>query len=94
MILILAQIAEASTAGTVMGMDNGLLGGLLGAAGGVGFAIWYGYHVTTKTIPNIVGDFREERKLDREERRIEREEFSEALGKITDAVTKAVAGKP
>lgn len=48
--------------------DNGLLGGLLGAAGGVGFAIWYGYHVTTKTIPAIVNDFRSERETDRLER--------------------------
>jgi hypothetical protein len=75
------------------GTDSGLIGGLIGAVGSVGFAIWYGWHVTTKTIPSIVNDFREERKYDRTERETdrkdreaERHEFTAALSGLTAAV--------
>ena len=78
--LSLALLAEAEP------LTNGVVGGMVGAAGGVGFAIWYGYHVTTHTIPALVKDFREERLADREERKEEREEFKQALTQVTDAV--------
>lgn len=68
------------------GVDSGLLGGLVGAAGGVGFAIWYGYYTTSTLIPKLVSDFREERKLDREEMNSFRHEFSEAVGDLSKAV--------
>lgn len=75
-------LAEASQ----QAADSGLVGGLVGAAGGVGFAIWYGYHVTTKTIPSIVKDFREERALDRDERKAERDTFTDAVNRMNAAV--------
>ena len=31
--------------------DSGIVGALIGAAGGGGFAIWYGWYTTTKTLP-------------------------------------------
>ena len=54
-------LAEQST------MSDGMLGGMVGAVGSVGFAIWYGWFVTTRTIPKLVSDFRAERTLDRNE---------------------------
>lgn len=80
MIVLLADAAQNAS-------DSGLLGGLIGAAGGVGFAIWYGYHVTTKTIPSIVKDFREERLLDREEHKADRDTFATAIERLNTAVS-------
>ena len=81
--------AEATTHST----PDGLIGGLVGASGGISFAIWYGWYVTTKTIPKIVDDFREERKLDREdrksdrdERKLERDEFKSTLKTIVTTI--------
>lgn len=37
-----------------------LLKSLLGSAPGAVFAIWYGWHTTTRTIPQLVADFRAE----------------------------------
>lgn len=78
-LILIADVAQGSS-------DSGLFGGLIGAAGGIGFVMWYGYHMTTSVIPSIVSDFREERKLDREEREAERKEFSGAIGRLSDAV--------
>jgi len=74
--------AEATTHST----PDGLIGGLVGASGGISFAIWYGWYVTTKTIPKIVEDFREERKLDREDRKSEHDEFKSALKAIVTTI--------
>lgn len=79
---LLILIADANQGG----VDSGLLGGLVGAAGGVGFAIWYGYYTTSTLIPKLVSDFREERKADREERKSERDEFTGAIDKLSIAV--------
>ncbi len=68
------------------GDSSGLVGGMLGAAGGIGFAMWYGYYVTTKTLPSIVSDFRQERILDREESKATRKEFTDAIDKLSTAV--------
>ncbi len=38
---------------------------IITALSGGGFAIWYGYFITTSVIPRIVHDFREEMKLER-----------------------------
>jgi len=38
---------------------------IITAFSGGGFAIWYGYFITTSVIPRIVHDFREEMKLER-----------------------------
>lgn len=65
---------------------SGLIGGMVGAAGGIGFAVWYGWHVTTKTIPSLVKDFKDERIIDRAERRSERDEFKSALRSVVEAV--------
>lgn len=80
MIWLLAEASQSAS-------DSGLMGGLVGAAGGIGFAIWYGYHVTTKTIPSIVQDFRAERALDREERNAERATFTNAIDRLNLTVS-------
>ena len=65
---------------------TGLIGGLVGASSGISFALWYGWYVTTKTIPKLVSDFREERILDREDRKSERDEFKSALKAIVTTI--------
>lgn len=65
---------------------SGLIGGMVGAAGGIGFAVWYGWFVTTRTIPGLVKDFKDERVIDRQERRAERDEFKSALKQVVEAV--------
>jgi hypothetical protein len=91
---IFAQVMEPSVS------SSGLLGGLLGAAGGVGFAIWYGWYMTTRTIPKFLDDARIERDkmaaAAAEERRQHNESRKDsyelavsghkALGEITRAV--------
>lgn len=57
-LLILAQTADAAPAS---GAGN-VVSVMLGAAGGVVFAIWLGWYTTTTTIPNMQRDHREERK--------------------------------
>ena len=63
-------IAEAT------GINTDNLPSILSAIGSIGFAVWYGWYVTTKTIPKItdkhderiatlVQDFREEKEADR-----------------------------
>src|SRR5690348_9449926 len=37
--------------------SSGLIGVMTGAAGGVGFAIWYGWYITTKQMPQQTRDF-------------------------------------
>ena len=65
---------------------TGLIGGLVGASSGISFALRYGWYVTTKTIPKLVSDFREERLLDREDRKSERDEFKSALKAIVTTI--------
>jgi hypothetical protein len=63
-------MADATTAATSSLPISGdtLLAGLVGTLGGGGFSVWYGYHMTTKIVPGLINDHREERALDREER--------------------------
>lgn len=51
MLMLLADAAPAMT-----GADYAQI---LGAVGSVGFSIWFGYHTTSTTIPNMQKDHRE-----------------------------------
>lgn len=42
------------------------LAGIVSALGGTGFLAWFGWYMTSKTIPTIVADFRAEMKAERE----------------------------
>ena len=84
MIALLAEAADS---------NSGLIGGMIGAVGSVGFAVWYGWHVTTKTIPAIVSDFRQERLLDRQDRiddrlaqAAESRAYRDSIERLADAV--------
>ena len=65
------------------GGTDALLAGLVGSLGGGGFSVWYGFHVTTKSIPKIVADHQKERQLDREERL----SFQVSLKELTAAIS-------
>lgn len=41
------------------------VGAIVGALAGGGFSLWYGWYVTTTTLPKIVAEFREEANADR-----------------------------
>jgi hypothetical protein len=74
--------------------STGIVGGLVGASGGIGFAIWYGWYVTTKTVPKLVSDFREERQLDRAERKQDRDEFKSAIRTVAEALSSVPCQQP
>jgi len=38
---------------------------LIGALAGGGFSVWYGWYITTTTLPKLIGYFREELALER-----------------------------
>lgn len=78
---LLADVAPSAPILSGGGTDA-LLAGLVGSLGGGGFSVWYGWYVTTKAIPKIVEDHREERKLDREER----VSFQTAITQLTNAI--------
>ncbi len=73
---------------------SGLVGGLIGAAGSVSFAIWYGWYVTTKTIPKLVNDFREERAMDRAERKADRDEYKSAIRTLSETLNNIPCNQP
>ena len=79
---LLNLLAQASDSN----LGSGLVGGIFGAAGGVLFAIWYGWYTTTTTLPENLKAYREERALDRAERALERKAFEDAVEKLADAI--------
>ena len=82
MFSILADIAsQTATTGS-----DALLAGLVGSIGGTGFSVWYGWYVTTKAIPRIVCEHRDERKADRAERLAMHETFSAGVKELTAAI--------
>jgi hypothetical protein len=53
MLELLADTSNTAVTEVSNGMAGGV-GALLGMGGGVGFAIWYGYYMTTVAIPKII----------------------------------------
>lgn len=76
---VLAQATPAD-------VGTGVIGSLIGGAGGVAFAVWFGWYTTTKTIPGIVADFKAERILDRAEAAEERKLFRDTIAQLTGQV--------
>lgn len=60
---------------------------LLAMLSGGGFSIWFGWYTTTKTLPKIVDDFREEMKLERESHAHEIEQLTTAFQSRMTSVT-------
>lgn len=81
-VCLLADVDVASITG------DSSIGAVIGALAGGGFSLWYGWYVTTTTLPRIVKEFRDEadadRKLFREELAAERAARERDLLRIAD----------
>lgn len=67
-------------------VSSDFIGTMIGAAGGVGFSVWYGWYITTKTIPQLVSEFRAEAKENREARASEIKMLEGSIRDLTTAV--------
>lgn len=54
------------------------------SAGAAGFTVWYAWYTTSRVIPKLVEDFREENRLVRENEAKNREAFREGLVVLND----------
>jgi hypothetical protein len=52
---------------------------LLGALAGGGFSVWYGWYITTTTLPKLIGYFREELAIERAARAADAKLLAEKL---------------